>query len=458
MERASGPDVFIITVDTLRADHLGCYGYDRSTSPNIDQLSRESVLFSNAVTTFPSTSPSIGSMMTGRYPFQIGVFNNFVQLHDKNLTLAEILQAAGYRTGAFVSNFVLIREISNLQQGFDHYDDYLSTREVNRDFYQRLATDTVERALGWLSQNKKEPVFMWLHLMDPHGPYTPPAPFDTMFEWDPDPIPSVLIPKYQYTGSTDFGEYVSLYDGEIAYADHEIGRFIKALKAGGRFGSALIIFHADHGESLDEHAQYLTHGNDVYEPCLHIPFIVKLPDGDKSLEELAGTSTSDLVSVLDISPTILTLAGLKVPELFEGRSLFQKGLGQASSTGNPIFVESLGLPYHDERSVAIRGKFPKLCYFVNKSNGEITHREFFQLEEDTDELYDLWGNADAPYNELSGSLDSWLDKRRSYRLPFVVKRFHPSDSKEFIRSRNREGGKDLDQNEMDALRKLGYVE
>ncbi len=240
--------------------------------------------------------------------------------------------------------------------------------------------------------------------------------------------------------------------------DAEIGRFIATLKERSRYARSLIVFHADHGESLDEHAQYLTHGNDVFEPCLRIPLIVKLPDGDMSFERLSGTASSDLVSVLDISPTVVALTGLQIPESFEGRSLFQRGIGHTPPARKSVFVESLGLPYHDERSVAVRGDNRKLCYFVRDLDDAITHRQLFRLDEDPDELHNVLGDTGGPNDDLEESLRFWLGELESYSLPYTPKRFRPPNAADFILERNGNSAQDLDEREIEALRKLGYVD
>ncbi|MEE8469462.1 MAG: sulfatase-like hydrolase/transferase, partial [Planctomycetota bacterium] len=169
------PAVILITVDTLRPDHLGCYGYERDVSPNIDQLAADGTRFDNAVTPRPLTAPSMASALTGLNANKHGEWTNRTLLDDSLVTLAERLRVQGNDTAAFISNYVLIHELSNLQQGFGLFDDRLPRRELNRDSYERLAEATVGEALTWLGAREvNSPPFLWVHLMDPHGPYTPP--------------------------------------------------------------------------------------------------------------------------------------------------------------------------------------------------------------------------------------------------------------------------------------------
>ena len=277
------PNLLLITLDTTRADHLGAYGYARAKTPNLDRLAASGVLFERAVTAAPLTLPAHASLLTGRYPFRHGVRNNgSFTLAETTPTLATAFHAAGYRTAAFVSAFVLDRRYG-LARGFDVYDDRLDL--------ERGAADTVKAAGDWLvaAAGDPRPFFIWIHLYDPHDPYEPPPPFKAAFADSP-------------------------YDGEIAFADQQIGELLGRLHATGRDGSLLVAVAGDHGESLGEHGE-ATHGLFVYEGAIRIPMTI----GGAGLPR--GQRVAALVRGVDLAPTLLDIAALPPLAGIDGRSL-----------------------------------------------------------------------------------------------------------------------------------------
>ena len=250
------PNVILITIDTVRADHLGIYGAKNIETPTLDALGRDGVVFERAVSQVPLTWPSHAVILTGLYPFQNGVQDFTGQPLDARFrSVAQAFQQHGYATGAVVSAFVLDRSWG-LARGFEFYDDAFAPEAfVNRDLglVDRRAGESVDRALAWLKKNPRRPFFFWLHLYDPHSPYDPPEPY-----------------RSQYQGH--------LYDGEIAYADHELGRVIAWLKQSKIYDSSMILFASDHGESLGEHGEH-EHGFFVYNATVRVPLIVKPPAG-----------------------------------------------------------------------------------------------------------------------------------------------------------------------------------
>jgi arylsulfatase A-like enzyme len=250
--RKPRPNVLLITIDTVRADHLGCYGAKDIQTPTLDALARDGILFERAISQVPLTWPSHAVILTGLYPFQNGVQDFTGQPLDARFrSLAQAFQKNGYATGAVVSAFVLDRSWG-LARGFDFYDDAFAPEAfVNRDLglVDRRAGESVTRALAWLKKNPRRPFLFWLHLYDPHSPYDPPEPYRTQYQGHP-------------------------YDGEIAYADHELGRVIAWLKQTQLYNQTLIVFLSDHGESLGEHGEH-EHGFFVYNATVHIPLIVK---------------------------------------------------------------------------------------------------------------------------------------------------------------------------------------
>lgn len=273
-------NVLLITVDTLRADHLGCYGYEEIRTPTIDRLAREGVQFLQAFTPVPITLPSHASIMTGLLPAVHGVKDNGIfMLEDDFLTLAEVLHGKGYRCGAFVGSFILDARFG-LAQGFDIYNDRMAPAgSQDTSLYQERKGETVaQAAIRFLDDDTPDPFFAWVHYFDPHIPYDPPGLYRKSYEHAP-------------------------YDGEIAYTDTCIGELLDALERNGKLDSTLIVLTADHGEGLGEHGER-THGLFIYDATLHIPLIMRYPG---HLPQ--GKRLSPQVRTIDIFPTILDVLG-----------------------------------------------------------------------------------------------------------------------------------------------------
>ena len=278
------PNVILITIDTVRADHLGCYGAKDVQTPTLDALANDGTVFERAVSQVPLTWPSHAVILTGLYPFQNGVQDFTGQPLDVRFrSVAQAFKQHGYATGAVVSAFVLDRSWG-LARGFEFYDDAFAPEAfANRDLglVDRRAAESVDRALAWLKKNPKKPFFFWLHLYDPHSPYDPPEPY-----------------RSEYQGH--------LYDGEIAYADHELGRLIAWLKQNRIYDSSMILFASDHGESLGEHGEH-EHGFFIYNATVHVPLIVKPPAG--SGVRLGRVSRP--VETAAVAATLLEAAGIR---------------------------------------------------------------------------------------------------------------------------------------------------
>jgi choline-sulfatase len=294
------PSVILITVDTLRADHVGCYGAQTVKTPTLDALAHDGIVFERAISQVPLTWPSHAVILTGTYPFQNGVQDFTGQpLAPQFRSVAQAFQKAGYATGAVVSAFVLDRSWG-LARGFDFYDDAFSAETFEKKdagLVDRRAGESVAHAISWLKKTPRRPFFLWLHLYDPHSPYDPPEPYRT-----------------EYQGH--------LYDGEIAYADHELGSLMAWLKQNHLYDSSLIIALSDHGESLGEHGED-EHGFFVYNATAHVPLIVKPPAGSG----IAAGRRREPVETAAVSPTLLQLAGLKdstdsIHAQFQSHALF----------------------------------------------------------------------------------------------------------------------------------------
>lgn len=291
------PNVILFTLDTTRADHLACYGYPNVNTPNLDGLARRGVLFEQAATAVPLTLPAHCTIMTGMYPTYHGVrANGNTALSDEQTTLAEVLAAQGYQTGAFIGAFVLDGRWG-LKQGFQHYDDQFDLKKykhLDLGAIQRPGDQVMDAALAWLEEQKKGSFFAWIHLYDPHLPYKPPEPY--------------------------FSEYASrgpsgLYDGEIAFMDEQIGRCVTWLAKNNLSENTILVLIGDHGEGLGSHGEE-THGFFIYDSVIHVPFLVSAP-----FPELQGKCVSSQVSSVDVFPTLLDLARIAVPSRVQGRSL-----------------------------------------------------------------------------------------------------------------------------------------
>jgi tetratricopeptide (TPR) repeat protein len=311
---AAHTPVFLISIDTLRSDHLPAYGYKNVATPNIDALRGEGILYERAYSHCPLTLPSHSSMLTGVLPAEHGNRDNIGYVLNPNVkSVAEILKANGYATGAAVSAFVLRRE-SGLNRGFDLYDDAVepitSARTIGN--IQRDGGLTEKIAAEWIGKQRK-PVFFFLHLYEPHTPYTPPEPFRS--------------------------RYTSKYDGEIARADEIVGTFIQSLKDAGLYDKALVILTSDHGEGLGDHGED-EHGIFLYREALQVPLIVKLPGG-----KLGGTTVASPVQTIDIVPTILERTSIAGAAKLPGRSLVSFAGGKTTEK-RAIYSESYYARFH----------------------------------------------------------------------------------------------------------------
>jgi arylsulfatase A-like enzyme len=368
------PHIFLITADALRADHLSYTGYPRLPSPQIDAFAAESIVFSQAVTLVPKTGPSFASHMTGLDPAVHGVTSNLHRLPDDVPLLPEILREHGYATAAFVSNPVLSKR-KGYDRGFDVYERFVR----RRGSLDQLSASFAE----WFQEASFEkPTFVWIHFIDPHGPYTPPDALRDLFtsdehfaaesrvipiEYDP-PVPKrrnrVLgaVPHYQQLGKEGrVAWYVSQYDAEIRHMDDTFGRILGLVRDRGLFEDAGIVFTADHGESLGEHDYFFEHGWYTYDATLRIPLLLKPPGPPRP-----GTR-DDQVSILDTTPTLLELAGFPAPPDLPGHSLLAGPRAE-----NPVLAQNVST--YSPRFVALRT--PR-------------HKWILQLGNDREQLYDL---------------------------------------------------------------------
>ena len=409
--RLDRPHVLLMTLDTTRADRLGCYGYSGATSPSIDMLASESVLFTHAIAPSSWTLPSHASLFTGKFPQSHGAGYDaegslritdaiagpaeWTQyrvrgLAEKEATLAALLKGAGYRTGAVVGG-PWMKRIFGLAGGFDYFDD-----DGIDSVKGRRAEAVTTRAVGFVERAREEPFLLFLNYFDPHAPYAPPQPF--------------VRPGDQVH---------ALYEGEIRYMDHHIGRFFERLKALDLYDRTFIVVTADHGELLGEHGK-LGHGDDLYQEELHVPFLLKYPYGETS-----ARTTDAWVQLVDVLPLILERLGLGKPPSVQG--------GVPPRIGHPVFAEVSPLPFFSGG-----GNWRALFHFDYKYlwNSKGNHL-LFNLKDDPAERENLLTREP----ERARSMDAAL-ARYANALP-----------------REEDGGppRAIDEETLRTLRSLGYV-
>lgn len=304
--QVKAPLVIIYLVDTLRADHTNPYGYARDTTPELSKFATDAVVFESGITAASWTKPAVGSLLTSQLPGQHGAVQLRDPLDPRQVTLAEMLKAKGYVTGASISNSVIYSAHTNFEKGFEYFAGLHGANDRPSKVVE--AGPVVDAALQWLAMRSGLPTFLYVHTMDPHVPYTPPPPFDTKYAPRPEPPEHPgQDPRYDYKEPLDRERLIAQYDGEIAYGDQEFGRFIRELKARGLYDDAMIVFLADHGEEFQDHGQWL-HGRSVFDELVRVPYIVKFP-GNRH----AGTRIEQQVRTVDILPSVLQEMGLPVP-------------------------------------------------------------------------------------------------------------------------------------------------
>jgi arylsulfatase A-like enzyme len=391
--------IVLISLDTCRADHLGCYGYPENTTPNIDALAEEGFLFENVLAQVPTTLPSHCTIMTGTIPPLHGVHNNFTTMSKDPVTLAEIFSEAGFATGGVAGAFVLDR-IFGFAQGFDTYIDDFPESPGAHSFAERLADEVTQYGCEWLQEHKEENFFLFLHYYDPHIPYRPPEPFAERYA-------------------------DNLYAGEIAFTDDCIGQVLAKLKELGLYESTLIIVTGDHGEMLGEHGEN-THGYLVYQSAIHVPLIFKIP------EKQGGFRISQVAGLTDIFPTMLSLVGISNDSEIQGVDL--SGFFEETNPGQA------GLRYLYCES------FTPTTYHCNPLLGLIDW-PWKYIYTTRPELYNC---ADDPQEQNNLAEKEQLRcKKMLNRLQFILEENLP-------KSQKRESGS-LNQSSINKLESLGYV-
>jgi arylsulfatase A-like enzyme len=418
------PNVLLITLDAVRADRLGAYGYRLETTPALDGLARKGVRFADASVAWPKTWPSMAALITGRYPTSNGVrLRPRRPLPAENVTLAEALRDAGYATGAVVTNVNLGRAFG-FDQGFDRFveswvDEAL--RQTGQPTFENApglvkrftnASITTRQAIELLGElGARRPFFVWLHYIDPHGPYLPPPEYARLFTGARRAAPVRLeeVPPYQRqidpeTGetATDIAFYAAQYDREIRYVDDQLGLLFAMLAGRGLARNTLIVVTSDHGESLDENRYYLEHGNVPYQSNAAVPLIFALEG------RLARRVVDAPVGVIDVYPTILDLAGAPPQPGVQGTSLVP--LLEGSRDGGPafVFVES---GHVEPTQLSVRRGPWKLVHLRSPRDRIWLARrevELYDLSRDPHERDDARAEYPGVAAELEAALAAWL--------------------------------------------------
>ena len=398
------PNILFISVDTLRRDHLGCYGYEKSTSPHIDRIAGNGLLFENCVSTSSWTLPSHTSMLTGLYPSFHRLQDDGNRLAGDVTTVAEQLQDAGYQTMAVTAHVYVSSEFG-LDRGFHRFDDSL----IRGGAENPIASDVVDRALDLFRTIPPGPWFAFVHFFDPHWDYAPPPPFDTKFI-DPaydGPIDGTLESMLPFLKgdrrmpAADLARAVALYDGEIAFVDAQIGRLIERLEETGRMENTLIVLTGDHGEEFQDHGR-LGHGKSLFREQLGVPIILSGHDAFP-----AGGRSDRLVSLVDLAPTLLELAGALPAERFQGVSL----AGAKEESGRSVFGESIRFG-NEMRTV--RDDRYKMIHYLQGD-----HRQFYDMENDPGERRPL--SFDPTRGELTEKLAEYsAEADRGWHMKLIA--------------------------------------
>ena len=364
------PNLIIITVDTLRQDHLGCYGSDTKTTA-LDKLAAEGFRFRDSITVAPTTLPSHTSLFTGLYPARHGVrLNGKFQVPAEVQTLAEVLRAHDYQTAAFVGSAVLSKHYA-LDQGFQTYNDDVGS-DVNSAQAQRRGADVSLAAIDWL-EGVKVPFFLWVHYFDPHGPYDPPPPYDSdYYKGDPrnskhTSMDGISVVYYQnLDGITDIRYPLAQYKGEVTYTDNAIGQLLEAADRRGLRDNTLVLMTADHGESLGENNYYFDHGETLHDTSMRVPLIIRAP-------WLEGTRVVEgPVSLVDVYPTVLDILDIEVPEGIQGQSVADY-LVEGRVPDRELFMETM-LPTISERSAIFGIQTEHWKLILRKNRVKLFHR------------------------------------------------------------------------------------
>jgi len=382
---AAPANIILITIDTARADRMGFLGSTLWLTPNLDVLARQGTVFTRAYAHVPLTTPSHATILSGTYPQFNQLGDLGTALSSELPSLPDVLRQHGYETAAFVGSQVLDPKSAaapGFARGFDTYDAGFHSRREGEDRYaseERRAATVVDHALAWLKRQPRKPVFLWVHLYDPHDPYDPPEPF-----------------KSKYAAAA--------YDGEIAYVDSALGTLFEGLRTAGLYDTSIIAVAADHGEAFGEHDEE-SHGFFLYDETVHVPLLIKLPAG-----RAPTARVSKRAGLVDVAPTLLSAAGVAVPSRMQGESLLPS---MTSEKNNLVNRGSLERPLYAETDYPQRAfgwswlrslRAGKYLYI------DAPRRELYDESTDPKALHNLAEASPALADTLQAQLDEFRRK------------------------------------------------
>jgi len=428
----SPKNIFIYLVDTLRADHMSCYGYERETTPFVDKFAEEGILFRNYLANASWTKPTVGSLLTGLYPNKHRAEDRKEKMSDEALFLSEILKPFGYTTISITTNPSITREF-NFAQGVDFYFSN-PTRHGSSEYVNSIFASLLEEN----PDLKQKPMFAYLHTMDPHFPYTPLKPFRKFKKVDRERdqlrLKSIIMQIYSSGLNQDDVDYLaSLYDCEILQSDHYFNVFLDSLKKHGLYDDSIIIFTADHGEQLYEHGGW-NHGHSIYNEEIHIPLIIKLP-GNKD----AGLKPDFFVTQVDVLPTILEYIGIEPPSSIDGISIFNRM--KNPTLREEIFIKEKIDKYFFTGLVTIPARRKYIYQYSDILSTDCIDSQMYDLKTDAQERNNLftWETL-FEMKSVKYKVDCFLKEMRKSSLKAEEVDFEKIDP-EIVR----------------ALRALGYI-
>ncbi|MEZ4215270.1 MAG: sulfatase [Myxococcota bacterium] len=438
------PAVLVVSIDTLRPDHLGIYGYARDTSPHIDAYFANGVRFDRAYSTGSRTPPSVASLLTGRHPQQHRV-RLFYQKLDRRVPAIPDLLPDAWQAAAFVGNAVLSNEAMGLAPRFDRYEDRVDRPALFTQNVERSAGPLTDEAIAWLEgeRDPARPFFLWVHYMDPHSPYIPPDDWrargyahDAPQMVDVERLAQNNVQKETAGDAAQVDALVSVdaYDEEIAYTDHHIGRLLAAFDRAADADTALAILTADHGESMLEHQIYFTHGYQVYDEMVRIPMLVRAPG-------VAPGANDRLVSLVDVLPTVLGFALVEPPHGLDGVDLRQRG----ADPERTVLAETT---YVDSHWRAAWSGDEKWLMQVDVKSAEPVAGFRFDLAADPGEL------APAPWDETAAPARRLRELALRDPDPAGI----PKERRGGLEDGAPNARADLLRGQLEQLRALGYVD
>ncbi len=458
----SGTNILLVTIDTLRADHLSSYGYPRKASPVVDRLAVEGVRFDQVAVQWPKTGPSFASIFTATYPKDNGIVRRVGKPLPKGFLMrAEVLRERGYTTHAVVSNGAVASDF-NFDQGFDSYlETWKLPQEESRDDPNGagVVSQLARAVIDGLDRSK--PYFLWIHYLDPHFPYVPPSAWRQSFQNDPwyDPSRKLRIDrnkpygqlggigvKQVLSGRDELDFYIARYDAEIAYTDAQIGELLDYLEEKALLERTLTVLTSDHGESLSEHAYYFDHGRFSFQTCLRVPLIFHYPG------VLRPRVDGRPVELLHLAPTIMEAAGVELPAgvWMQGRSLTPRLLGRERFSEEPLYAHTeAGYATEGRWQKVVRDERYKLIYapfrpdqrWIGGQQG--AYFALFDLVEDPGETVNLADRLPEVVDRLEAELNLW---------------WKPDSFQVLVDATASEGPQELSEETRRQLEALGYLQ